>query len=364
MRNSLIGVGIIGTGGVCAYGHFPAMEHAQGAELLALCDVNKEACEENARLHGVSRTYCDYHELLCDDRIDAVIVATPNHLHKLVAIDALEAGKHVLCEKPMALNASDAAEVLAAARRADRKLMIDFTHRFWNRSLKLKEALLAGKLGDIYYIRSGWLRRRGTPSWGSGSWFTRKSHAGGGCLIDIGCHMIDLGLWLAENLDVTSVNGYVTQRLGNRNTGPIGAQISQDVEDLAVASITLKNCIHISTEVAWALNLDRAKFAYIDVFGTEGGASWRAYGGTVGDPTPQLCFYRGDDSECFYEAPDLGPERPSEGWIRAVQHFIDCIRNDTEPGPSGEYGLAVAKIIDQIYMKSRPAGDIAEATVV
>ena len=351
MKSSIVGVGIIGVGGLCSYGHFPAMERAQGAKLLALCDVNRESCELSARLHNVPAVYCDYHELLANPAIDAVIVATPNYLHKSISIDALKAGKHVLCEKPMALNAADAAEVVGAAQAAGKKLMVDFTHRFWNRSIELKKALMAGKLGDIYYIRLGWLRRRGTPAWG-GNWFTTKSQAGGGCLVDIGCHMIDLALWLAGERRVESVSGYVTQRLGNSN----GGGIASDVEDFAAASLTLQNGVHVHLEVAWALNLDRAKHAFIDVYGTQGGASWRAYGGTSGDPSPQLCFYDGKALDCLIEPAVLEVETPSEGWVRAVQHFIDCIRYDKDPEPSGTCGLEVTQITDAIYAASRRAG--------
>jgi predicted dehydrogenase len=361
MGSSHLEIGIIGTGGVCDYGHFPAMERAKGAKLLALCDVNEETCEAQSKLHRVPRTYCDYHELLADPDIDAVIIATPNHLHKAIAIDALTAGKHVLCEKPMAMTAADAAEVVEAARKNKRKLMVDFTHRFWNRSIRLKEAIDAGWLGEVYYIRLGWLRRRGTPSWGKNQWFTRKSLAGGGCLIDIGCHMIDLALWLAGCRDVTSLSGYVTQRFNcsAEESGRGGTASCQDVEDFAAASLTLKNNVHINMEVAWALNLDRAKTNFIDVYGSEAGASWRS-GGSNGEPTPQLCFYRGDDRECSAEIADLMPETPSEAWVKAVQHFIDCIIEDREPGPSGECGLVTAKIIDAIYQSSRASQMISQ----
>jgi len=365
MKNSTIGIGIIGTGGVCNYGHFPAMERARGAQLAALCDINKQTCEELAKRHQVPKVYCDHHELLADPRIDAVIVATPNFLHKPIAIDALRAGKHVFCEKPLALTAADAAEVVAAARDSGQKLMVDFTHRFWNRSIKLHEAIAGGKLGNVYYIRAGWLRRRGTPSWGNDSWFTRKSLAGGGCLIDIGCHMIDLTLWLIGSWDLASVSGYVTQRIKKKpDLRETDNGQSQDVEDFAAASLTLKNGAHIHIEVAWALNMDRAKNSFIDVYGTAGGASWRVPDLLSDDPVPQLSFYCGPGEQCLAQPARLEPETPSEGWVRAVQHFIDCIRNGVQPESSGAEGLKVVQILEAASKSLKVNGARVELPVV
>ncbi len=356
MRNSHLGIGIIGTGGICGYGLFPALERARGASLAALCDVNKEQCEANAKLYRVPRVYCDYHELLADPQIDAVIVATPNHLHKQMAIDALKAGKHVFCEKPMALTSADAAEVVTAAQIACRWLMVDFTHRFWNRSLKLKESIAGGRLGEVYYIRLGWLRRRGTPSWGTDCWFTRKSLSGGGCLVDIGCHMIDLALWLMGSWDVECVSGYTTQRFGRSPAG-VPAGNGQDVEDFAAGSLTLRNGAHIHFEVAWALNLDREKYNFVDVYGTEAGAAWRSPGSN-GEHTPQLSFHYDNGKQCRIEAVEFESEPHWEAWARAVQHFIDSIILDHQPEPSGECGLAVTRIIESIYESARSGSRI------
>ena len=357
-----IGIGIIGVGGICSFGHFPAMEQARGAKLLALCDVNAETCKSFADAYTVPRTYSDYHELLADSEIDAVLIATPNYLHKTMTIDALKAGKHVLSEKPMAFNAADAAEIVAAARAAKKKLMIDFTHRFWNRSLRLKKEIEAGKLGEPYYVKIGWLRRRGTPAWGHNSWFTQKRLSGGGCVVDVGCHMADLALWWLGHPEIAAVTGYTTQRFGHwRPKGlpeGVGGALN-DVEDLAAATIRLKNGAHIFMEVAWAINLDRAELGYADIYGTRGSASWRHSDPFDENPPPQLTLYCGDDETCEAEVVELGEESMSAGWVRADQHFIDSIVNDREPEPSGECGLIATRVTDAIYESSRTGKEVA-----
>jgi len=191
-------IGIIGCGGIANGKHMPSLKKVPQAEMVAFCDLIVEKAEKAAKEYGVpgAKVYTDYHELLADKSIDVVHVLTPNRAHSFITVDALEAGKHVMCEKPMAINSAEAQKMLDAAKRTGKKLTIGYQNRQRPDSLYLKKEAMDGTFGDIYYAKATAIRRRAVPTWGV---FLNEYEQGGGPLIDIGTHALDLTLWTMNN---------------------------------------------------------------------------------------------------------------------------------------------------------------------
>ena len=191
-------IGIIGCGGIANNKHMPSLKKVEQAEMVAFCDIIEERAQKAAKEYGVpgAKVYTDYRELLQDKSIDVVHVLTPNRDHSYITVDALEAGKHVMCEKPMAINTAEAQKMIDAAKRTGKKLTIGYQNRFRPDSRYLKQVCEAGDLGEIYYARAQAIRRRAVPTWGV---FLDEEKQGGGPLIDIGTHALDLTLWTMNN---------------------------------------------------------------------------------------------------------------------------------------------------------------------
>ena len=211
MENKKIKVGVIGTGNI-SHEHIKSYIANPNVELYAFCDINPVQLKKMADLYGVERTYTDINEFLKLDEIDAVSVCTWNSAHAPCAIAALNAGKHVLCEKPMATSAAEAKEMLAAAEKNNKLLMIGFVRRYGNDCKILQDFISTDYFGDIYYAKATYLRRNGNP----GGWFGDKSRSAGGPLIDLGVHVIDLTRYLMGNPKPVSVYGATFQKLFNR----------------------------------------------------------------------------------------------------------------------------------------------------
>ena len=190
--------GIIGCGGIANGKHLPALKNLPDVSVVAFCDIIKERAEEAAKKFGAegARVYTDYRELLADPEVETVHVCTPNRSHSFITVDALDAGKHVICEKPMAINSVEAKKMLDAAKRNNRVLTIGYQSRQRDDSLYMKKEAEEGTFGDIYYANAIAIRRRAVPTWGV---FLDEYEQGGGPLIDIGTHALDLTLWIMDN---------------------------------------------------------------------------------------------------------------------------------------------------------------------
>ena len=253
-------VGVIGLG--LGQAHLAGYLKNDRVEVIGLADLDTGLLERTAFTHGVAHAFASYHDLLALGP-DLVSVCLPNFLHAPVTIDSLDTGVHVLCEKPMALNAAQARDMVAAARRNDRYVMIALNNRFRTEAQILKKLVEQDVLGEIYYAKTGWLRRSGIP--GPGTWFTRKSQAGGGPLIDLGVHMIDLTRWLIGNPRPVSVVGATYSRLSDSVEGVF------DVEDLATAFVRFEGDITLIAETSWASHVP-SEGSYVKLMGTRGGA--------------------------------------------------------------------------------------------
>ncbi len=347
-------VGIIGCG--VGLAHARGYARQPNVELVALADVNPDRCRRITDEIPVPDIYTSYEELLEREDIDAVSIALPNYLHAPATLAALEAGKHVLIEKPLAMTVAEGEAMVEAAHRTGRKLMICFNYRFRGDSQVVKQHVEAGGLGEVYFARAGWLRQTGIP--GIGSWFTNKAQSGGGPLIDLGVHVLDLALWLMGSPEPVAVSGATYAKFGPRGRGGWGGtrftigEGGYTVEDMATGYVRFANGATLSLEVSWAGFTSHRDDYYVHLFGTEGGVELnvRQYGYT-------------DTVRLFGEVAGVFTEmRPryveSGGHEQVVAEFVRCIVEDRVPVPGGEDGLRVLRIIEALYRSAESGREV------
>jgi Predicted dehydrogenases and related proteins len=266
---------LIGCGGIGNSKHMPAVKKTGLVDMVAFCNPTYEKAAKSAKEFGIAdaRVYTDYRELLLDDSIDIVYVCTPNRSHSEISIAALNAGKHVMCEKPMAINSAEAKKMVDAAKTNNKILTIAYQNRFRPDSLYLKEECRNGALGDIYFAKARAIRRRAVPTWGV---FLNECEQGGGPLIDIGTHALDLTLWMMDNYKPKYAVGTAYHKLNNqKNTAnAFGDWKSEEftVEDSAFGFVVMENGATVIVESSWALNsLETLEGATV-LCGTEAGA--------------------------------------------------------------------------------------------
>ena len=333
-------IGVIGTGGIANGAHLPGYSQIPDAcEIFAMCDIDPVALEKtSAKYPDVPHTFTDYKKLLEMPEIDAISVCTPNYVHHQVTLDALNAGKHVLCEKPIAMNATQGAEMVSAAHRNGKFLQIGYNSRFQPSNMALKRFIDAGELGDIYYARAQALRVRGIPGWGV---FIDKEKQGGGPLIDIGVHMLDLTLWFMGHPKPIAASGVTYQKFGKRSD-VVGFMGQWDykiftVEDLAAALIRFDNGATIVLESSFVANL-KEDVQNVTLLGTEGG----------GEAYP-LSITQERNRTVFSYSPKIPGGNNINTHYAEMKAFVECVRDNKEPLVTGEHGLMVAKIMDAIY---------------
>jgi predicted dehydrogenase len=342
-------IGIIGTGMIANMCHMPGYASIpEECEIVAVCDIKPDIARKAAEKFGVPRHCTDMADIINDPEIDAVSIATPNKVHHEPTVACLRAGKHVLCEKPLAMNAHEAREMCAAARDADRILMVGFQTRFGSSGQFMRQYIDGGNMGDIYYARAQALRRRGVPGWGV---FIDKEQQGGGPLIDIGVHILDFTLYLMGYPKPVSVFGKTWDMLG-KNPDLYNGLGDYDrskftVEDFAVGLIKFDNGAAITLESSFMGNMEGDPFQ-TQLFGTKAGAIVQAWGD---DPVK---IFTEQNKQLFTMTPQNVPNVESSH-ILEVQAFVKAIR-EGQPSPvPGECGLILNAIFDAMY-KSNETG--------
>ena len=347
-----IRAGIIGCGGIANGKHLRAIKEAGGIEVVAFCDLIRERAEKAAREYGGedAQVFTDYHDLLAL-HLDAVYVCTPNRSHSAITVDALHSGKHVLCEKPMAINSAQAQAMLDAANETGKVLTIGYQNRFRPDSLYLKKACSEGELGDIYFARANAIRRRAVPTWGV---FLNEYEQGGGPLIDIGTHALDLTLWMMENYQPKYAVGTTYHKL-NQQRDTANAWGDWDpalftMEDSAFGFIVMENGATIMLSSSWALNTLDVEEACTVLCGTKGGA----------DMHDGLRINGVKHGRQYVEKPALTPGSVdfydgSEDSPRMLEQraFADAIRVKKPVVVRPEEALVVTRILEAIYESSR-----------
>ena len=345
-------VGIIGCGGIANQKHLPGLSKIKEVELVAFCDIIRERAEKTAEKFGAEDVtiYEDYKELLADDSIEVIHVCTPNRSHSFITIDALESGKHVMCEKPMAKTAEEGRLMVEAAKRTGKKLTIGYQNRFRADSQYLHSACEAGDLGEIYFAKGHAIRRRAVPTWGV---FLNEFEQGGGPLIDIGTHALDLTLWMMNNHKPKYVVGNVYHKLGHKENsanafGPWDPK-EFTVEDSAFGFITMENGATVVLESSWALNSLDVDESKTSLCGTEGGADMKGGLRLNGEKFGRLYDTKVDlqaGGVAFFEGESAEP-----GDIEA-RAWINSVINDTDPLVKPEEALVVTEILEAIYKSS------------
>ncbi len=347
-----IRIGIIGNGGICKGAHIGGYLKDDRVEIVALCDIIKERAEfVRDEYFNDAAVYTDYKELLKDEAIDAVDICTPNYLHSIIAVDAFNAGKHVFCEKPDAVDVTEVLKMNAAAEKAGKVLMVMRNNRFVNASQYAKKFIEQGRMGDIYAGRCGWQRRRGIP--GKGGWFTTKAQSGGGPLIDLGVHMIDLAIWLMGNPTPVSVSANTFCKFADNDTsdsvnsdfGDKDANGTFDVEDLAMGMIRFDNGAVLQIEFSWASNIKKEN-RFVELRGSKSGLTWN---------DNKVEFFTEEQGELI----DLSVgEGNIDGHHANLRHFVDVILNDAEPCFKGQQGIDMIKILCAIYKSAETGKEV------
>lgn len=339
-------IGIIGSGGIAQGCHMPGYASMPDlCEMTWVCDANPETAKAAAEKFNVPNVTTDYRKMLAEGELDAVSVATPNAFHVGPTVDALNAGLHVLCEKPLAMNADEGRKMCRAAKDNDKLLMVGLQSRFGGPARFMRQYIDAGHMGDIYYARAWALRRRGVPGWGV---FIDKEKQGGGPLIDIGVHILDLTLYFMGYPKPVSAYGKTWDMLGKNpdlfnNWGDYDRS-KYTVEDFAVGLIKFDNGAVVNLESSFMANLDGDPFR-THLFGTKSGATVSPYGENP------IELYTEQDKQLFNLKP-INVPRVESSHTAEVQAFVNAILEGKPSPVPGENGLILNAIFDALYKSS------------
>ncbi len=337
-----LNLGIIGTG-------WPGQQHASaihaidGANLHACADVDEVRRMAFENEYRPQKSYGEYHELLQDPHVDAAIICLPNFLHFPASLAALEAGKHVLCEKPPTLNSAEMKVLREEAAR--RKLIYYFSRqfRFTAATRAAKNAIEEGRLGKIYYAKAIFVRSRGIPV-GTGHWFTEKKRSGGGALIDIGIHALDAVWYLMGTPRPVSISARVFRNFAHLTNVPVF-----DVEDAAYAFIRFANDAVVQLETSWAGNLtdDVPPRKYFGqelvnstIYGTKGSVRLKP-----------LTLFQDRNGEIVTLPLNAGEDEPG-GFERQLRNFLDAIAGKALPVNNADQAVVLMEMIDGVYASS------------
>lgn len=334
MARKTLRIGLIGVGAAAQISHIPALKKTEDVELAWLCDRDPEKVQRVAQKFGIPNASSRLDDLLADDALDAIDICTPNFLHAPMAVAALEAGKHVMCERPLARSATEAAQMVKAAKKADRTLMCAVQHRFRPDAQLLKKFVDKGDLGEVFLAKAGWLRQR--TQWDSEEWRGRMKESGGGVVLDLGFQMLDLALWVLDSPAVTSV------------TAGLHRATKGEVEDSATALLRLGSGATLTLELTWGLLMEK-DFAFLNLFGSGGAALLnplrlhKGMHGTLVNVTP---------------APDTTRNAYKQSIEAQISHFLESLRKGQKPMGDAEEILPVMECMDAIYRSAEQGREV------
>lgn len=349
---SKLNIGVIGAGSISEV-HFNAYKNNPDVNMYAVCDLNEQRAKEKAELYGAEKVYTDYQEMLADPNLHAVSVCTWNNTHAEISVAALQAGKHVLCEKPLSRTVEEALKVEEAVKSSGRIFQVGFVRRYSTNTNVLKKFIDQGDLGEIYYAKATCLRRLGNP----GGWFADKERSGGGPLIDLGVHIIDISWYLMGKPKVKSISGNVYTLLGNRSNienksfyKAADYDASKNtVEDSANALIRFENGASLMVDVSFTLHNKQDELS-VKLFGTKGGAEL--------EPELTLAMERHNtiinvDPQIDHRTFDFANAFQNE-----INHFVESCNNGTTPLSPVEDGVEMMKILCGIYEAAEQGREI------
>lgn len=339
-------VGFIGMGAIANH-HANMYKKVGGVELVCGCDIRQEALDHFQKTFGIQNLYKDFKKMMKEFKdVDAIDVCTPNGVHAPAAIAAAEAGKHVFCEKPMAMSAKDAQAMADAAKRNKVQFVMGFQHRYEPRSFAIREQIASGKFGKILYVRAQALRRRGIPNWGV---FGQKEKQGGGPMIDIGVHILDTAYSMIGCPTPVSCTGNTFTFLGNKKSQvksmwPNWDHKTYTVEDMAVGMIRFNTGTMLTIESSFVAHLDHDIFD-VQIFGEKGGAVWG---------TSDMFFDQGsymmNAKPAFLGNWDM--------WMYKMQHAVEVFRDGRTNECPAEHGVTVQKMLDSVYASAAAGKEV------
>lgn len=348
-------VGVVGAGNIVQRLHLPALQQLAGVEIVALAEANPDRLRECVATFGIGRGHTDYREMLACGDLDAVIVATPNAFHAPVAIAALEAGCHVMVEKPMATSGDEAQRMADVACARGRILTVNLPRRFAAPYKAARAMLDEGAAGEIYAATASIVRRSGIP--GYGSWFTTAALAGGGALLDVGVHILDVALWLLDEPRVIAVSATTNDRLGRAGRGlgawgiDRGTVGTFDVEDTVTAQLRCAGGLVLTLDVAWAAFTP--VLHGVRLLGTAGGINVDERR----QPAGVVEVYTDGPRGAIVTQTEVLPETPPSGQ-RPLRGFLESIRTGTPPPIPAEAGVRLARLCDAIYASARSGREV------
>ncbi len=328
-----IKVGIIGLGGVAQLVHLPNLIKLPNAEISAVAEINKNRLQTISNKFHIKDRYTNYKEMLEKSDVEAVIIATPTNTHKEIAIDCLLAGKDVLVEKPLSRTYLEAKQVADVAKKTKRILMVGMNLRYRPDAMLLRSLINSNEIGEPFYVKCGWVRKQSS----SEKWFTNKEASGGGVIIDLGIHLLDLVLWLLSYPEVSSVA--TTNFYHNTN----------NVEDTSISCIKCKNSAVINLEVSWSLPVEKDHF-FFDVYGTKGSFS----------STP-LRLYKKIENDYINLTPnqiDSPPVLFKKSYLNELKSFFGAIKGLNPVFSSGEEAVQRMKVVEAMYESAKKKQEI------
>lgn len=365
MDKSVLRIGIVGCDGIMKWRHLRAFVNMDNVEVVALCDVVPGRCEEIKEFCKTeyksdkianARCYTDYDEFLSNTELDAVDICTPNFLHSPFSVKALEKGLHVFCEKPDSINVDGVEKMKKAAEKSGKVLMVMRNNRHHAYTKALKELAEKGEFGKIYCGRCGWVRRRGIP--GKGGWFTTKEQSGGGPLIDLGVHMIDLAMYLMGNPRPVSVSGAVYSNFADDNSRPTSKSAAYgevkkngvfNVEDQAMGFIKFDNGACLQVDFSWAANIEATDTNYVELRGTKAGLKWKNSG-------KRASVFKEVDGEQVDTA--IVADTTVAAHEANLRHFVDVVLNGAKPDYTPQQGVDMIKILCAIYESAETGKEV------
>ncbi|MDP4098335.1 Gfo/Idh/MocA family oxidoreductase [Paenibacillus sp. P96] len=347
-----VNIGIIGLGSISEY-HLKPYGNNPHANIYAVCDLNEERAKTAAALYGAEKVYTDYRELLADEQIDGVSICTWNNTHAEISIAALNAGKHVLVEKPLCRTTEEAVKIQEAVEASGKLLQVGFVRRYDPNAQMLRAFADAGEFGEIYYAKASSIRRLGNP----GGWFSDIERSGGGPLIDIGVHVIDLCWYMMGRPKVKSVTGNTYRKLGNRaniqnlsryQAADYDAK-KNDVEDLANALIRFENGASLMIEVSFTLHASKNE-STVKLYGDKGGFEI--------DPEVMMTTEKNNTILNVHPQTDSAGFQFEKAFQNEIDHFVDCILTGNQPISPVEDGVEIMKILNAVYESAAQGKEI------
>ncbi|MDO6447904.1 Gfo/Idh/MocA family oxidoreductase [Oceanobacillus profundus] len=338
-------MGIIGAGGIAQGRHIPAfLELQDKVELTAVHDMNKQRASEVAEKYDIPYVFENYYDLFKE--VDAVAICTPNKFHSDISVAALEAGVHVLCEKPMAITTAECERMVEASKKSGKLLLIGYHYRYTEAGQLAKRAVMNNEIGDPLVVRVQALRRRKVPGWGV---FTNKDLQGGGSLIDFGCHMLDLAIWLLGEQEPVELMGTTYNRLSKSpnqiNDWGVFDHQTFEVDDHVSAYITFENGISLQFECSWAANIKEDKI-HLSLSGSDGGLNvypFELY-------QPKLGKMMESTAEAKHDETAAG--------LAQAKNFVESCLGEAELVVKPEEAMKVSKIIEAIYRSSETRSSV------